>query len=91
MFRELYKIFKENNYATVGVGIYIFFIIIAIFADLIATNDPLRINFSSSGLARNLPPSWEYFLGTTSNGRDIFSQLVYGSRKEILLQQNFAY
>ena len=54
-----------------------------LFLDLIATNDPLRINFSSSGLARNLPPSWEYFLGTTSNGRDIFSQLIYGSRNAL--------
>ena len=83
MIAEIYKIFKENNYATIGVCIYLFFILVAIFADLIATNDPLRINFSSSGLARNLPPSWEYFLGTTSNGRDIFSQLIYGSRNAL--------
>ena len=83
MITEIYKIFRENNYATVGVGIYIFFILISIFADIIATHDPLRINFSSSGLARNLPPSWEYLLGTTSNGRDIFSQLVYGSRNAL--------
>tara|TARA_Y100000294_G_scaffold129195_1_gene121000 strand:- start:6 stop:857 length:852 start_codon:yes stop_codon:yes gene_type:complete len=83
MLSELYKIFKENHYATVGVLIYLFFIIIAIIADFIAPHDPLKINFSNSGLARNLPPSFEYFLGTTSNGRDIFSQLVYGSRNAL--------
>ena len=41
MIAEIYKIFKENNYATIGVCIYLFFILVAIFADLIATNDPL--------------------------------------------------
>ena len=83
MLQELYKIFKQNNYATIGVLIYLFFILIAILADYIAPNDPLKIHFSSSGLARNLPPSFDFILGTTSNGRDIFSQLVYGSRNAL--------
>ena len=83
MIGEFYKIFKENHYATVGVSIYIFFIIIALLADIIAPNDPLKIHFSSSGLARNLSPNLEFYLGTTSNGRDIFSQLVYGSRNAL--------
>ena len=80
MLANLFKIFKENNYATIGVSIYLIFIIVAIFADFIAPNDPLRIHFSGSGLARNLAPSFDFYLGTTSNGRDIFSQLIHGSR-----------
>jgi glycosyltransferase involved in cell wall biosynthesis len=56
MLANIFKIFKENNYATIGVSIYLIFVIVAIFADFIAPNDPLRIHFSSSGLARNLPP-----------------------------------
>ena len=83
MLADLFKIFKENNYATVGVSIYLIFIIIAIFADFIAPNDPLRIHFSGSGLARNLAPSFDFYLGTTSNGRDIFSQLIHGSRNAL--------
>ena len=39
--------------------------------------------FNSSGLARNIDPGREFLLGTTSNGRDIFSQLVHGSRNAL--------
>ena len=74
MIAEIYKIFKENNYATFGVCIYLLFIIVAIFADLIATNDPPRINFSRSGLVQ-IYLKLEYFQKQTSNGRDIFSNL----------------
>ena len=83
MIKDLFNVLKKDPYALTGVLIYLFFIIIAIFADLIAPNDPLRILFNSSGLARNIDPGREFLLGTTSNGRDIFSQLVHGSRNAL--------
>ena len=83
MIKNLFNVLKKDPYALTGVLIYLFFIIIAIFADLIAPNDPLRILFNSSGLARNIDPGREFLLGTTSNGRDIFSQLVHGSRNAL--------
>ena len=83
MIKNLFNVLKKDPYALTGVLIYLFFIIIAIFADLIAPNDPLRILFNSSGLARNIEPGREFLLGTTSNGRDIFSQLVHGSRNAL--------
>ena len=83
MIKNLFNVLKKDPYALVGVLIYLFFILIAIFADLIAPNDPLRMLFNSSGLARNIEPGREFLLGTTSNGRDIFSQLVHGSRNAL--------
>jgi|TARA_B100001079_G_scaffold146653_1_gene125590 peptide/nickel transport system permease protein len=83
MIKNLFNVLKKDPYALTGALIYLFFIIIAIFADLIAPNDPLRILFNSSGLARNIDPGREFLLGTTSNGRDIFSQLVHGSRNAL--------
>ncbi len=83
MIKNLFNVLKKDPYALVGVLIYLFFILIAIFADLIAPNDPLRMLFNSSGLARNIDPGREFLLGTTSNGRDIFSQLVHGSRNAL--------
>ena len=83
MVKNLFNVLKKDPYALTGVLIYLFFILVAIFADLIAPNDPLRILFNSGGLARNIDPGREFLLGTTSNGRDIFSQLVYGSRNAL--------
>ena len=83
MVKNLFNVLKKDPYALTGVLIYLFFILVAIFADLIAPNDPLRILFNSGGLARNIDPGREFLLGTTSNGRDIFSQLVHGSRNAL--------
>ena len=66
MIKNLFNVLKKDPYALTGVIIYSFFIIIAIFADLIAPNDPLRILFNSSGLARNIDPGREFLLGTAS-------------------------
>jgi peptide/nickel transport system permease protein len=71
----------RDPFALAGLAIYLAFALVAIFADQIATHDPLEILFQANGrLARNLPSSAAHLLGTTSGGRDIFSQLVYGTR-----------
>ncbi len=71
----------RDPFALVGLAIYLSFAAVAIFADQIATHDPLEILFQANGrVARSLPPSATHLLGTTNLGRDIFSQLVYGTR-----------
>lgn len=52
----------------------------AIFADLIATHDPVRT--SMHVLAA---PDSEYWLGTDNLGRDVFSRVVHGSRVSLLI------
>lgn len=77
---------RNDPFAIAGLTIYLVFVLVALFADLIATHDPGQILFSANGrLARNLPPSSTFFLGTTHAGRDIFSQLVYGTRSALLV------
>ena len=54
----------------------------AIFADVIAPHDPVKINLSD----RLQPPAWleggsfTYFLGTDRQGFDILSRIVHGAR-----------
>ncbi|MGB9923188.1 MAG: ABC transporter permease [Pseudothermotoga sp.] len=63
-----------------GIGIIAFFLIIALFSSLIAPYDPNDIV--------SLPyeqPSGEHWLGTDRLGRDIFSQLIYGTRLSLLI------
>lgn len=77
----------NDPFAMVGIAIYIVFFFVAIFADQIAPNDPQEILFTESyDLASDRHPGEDGFvLGTTSLGRDIFSQLVYGSQSALLI------
>jgi peptide/nickel transport system permease protein len=61
--------------AIAGAVIAVAWIVIAIFAPLIAPHDPLAQNFPPSQ-----SPSLHYFFGTDELGRDVFSRVIYGSR-----------
>lgn len=65
-----------NRLAYIGLAIALIFIIVAIFAPLIATHDvnaqDLAIRFAT--------PSAAHWFGTDALGRDVFSRVVYGTR-----------
>jgi peptide/nickel transport system permease protein len=65
-----------SRLAFIGIAIASIVIIMAIFAQFIATHDPTAQNL---GL-RFLSPSGEHWFGTDGLGRDVFSRVVYGSR-----------
>ena len=71
-FRKLLK----HRSATIGASIILFFIVVAIFAPLIATHDPRQANI----VERLQGGSASHYLGTDKVGRDIFSRIVYGTR-----------
>ena len=71
----LRKLLRHRS-ATIGASIILFFIVIAIFAPLIATHDPRQANI----VERLSDWSATHYLGTDGVGRDIFSRIVYGTR-----------
>lgn len=71
----LRKLLRHRS-ATIGASIIIFFLIVAIFAPLIATHDPRQANITE----RLQGGSASHYLGTDKVGRDIFSRIVYGTR-----------
>lgn len=79
--------------AVVGLVIYLFFVLMALFAPLIATHDPNEILFTTDfQLAADLPPGTDgYIMGTTTLGRDIFSQLVWGAQSALLIGLSAAF
>lgn len=72
--------FISNRGAIFGGLIVGFFILVAVFAPLIATYDPLATSF----LAVRGAPSAEHWFGTDELGRDVFSRMVYGARASLL-------
>jgi ABC-type dipeptide/oligopeptide/nickel transport system permease subunit len=62
-------------------GILIAIILAAIFAPLLAPEDPFAINLSRA----MKPPSAANWLGTDATGRDILSRVLYGARLTLLI------
>ncbi len=77
----------NDPFAVFGLSIYGLFVLTAIFADQIAPYDPTEILYTPDYmLAADLRPGEDgHILGTTSLGRDIFSQIVHGSRSALLI------
>ncbi|MDR7250658.1 ABC transporter permease [Bacillus pumilus] len=73
---ESMKLFFQHKLAVIGSVIVFLFLILAIFAPLIA---PYGINEQSLG-ERFSAPSAAHWFGTDDFGRDIFSRVVHGAR-----------
>ena len=73
---------KKNKSAMIGLGIILFFILIAFAAPLTAPFDPLEQDIDK----RLSPPGTNgYILGSDDFGRDILSRIMYGARISLLI------
>ncbi|MET9022972.1 ABC transporter permease [Actinopolymorpha sp. NPDC004070] len=70
----------HNPKALTGAAILGLFVVVAVFAPLVAPYDPHVTDYG-----RGVGPSGAHWLGTTTYGQDIFSQLVYGTRQSLLI------
>jgi ABC-type dipeptide/oligopeptide/nickel transport system permease subunit len=65
----------------IALGICVTCALLAVFAPWVAPFDPTLKHYDSAGkLLRISDPSLKHWLGTTSLGRDVFSQMVWGVR-----------
>ncbi|MCR2791719.1 ABC transporter permease [Microbacterium sp. zg.Y625] len=71
----------RNAKSLTGLAILGFFVLLAVFGDLIAPYGPLEKDYTALKQA----PSWTHLLGTTHMGEDVFSQIVYGTRGVLLV------
>ena len=71
----------RNRNVLVGSTLLLAFVLAAIFADAVATNNPTRLNPA----ARLRPPSALNYFGTDEFGRDVYSLVIYGSRVSLLV------
>ena len=70
----------SNRKALAGTAILALFVLVAVFAPVLAPYDPHSLAFDQL-----LGPSPQHVLGTTGNGQDIFSQLIWSTRESLLL------
>ncbi|GAA6201251.1 nickel transporter permease [Aquicoccus sp. SU-CL01552] len=69
--------FRSNTLAMLGLMVLAILILAAIFAPLLATQDPFTQDLGQRLLA---PGEGNHLFGTDSLGRDIYSRLLYGAR-----------
>jgi peptide/nickel transport system permease protein len=78
-----FRLLLRSKSGLIGLVILAFFSLIAIIGPWIAPEDPnASTSFSDQILA---PPSAEHWLGTDDNGRDVLSELIYGTRISMLV------
>ena len=75
-----YTILWSSGKARVGLIMLAIFVLIAVFAPLLAPYSPHDGSFDPV-----LPISWQHPMGTTSQGYDILSQFLYGTRLSLLV------
>jgi len=74
--------FRSNTLAMMGLVVLVVLILAAIFAPLLATDDPFAQDLGNRLLA---PGEQGHFFGTDSLGRDIYSRILYGARISIYI------
>lgn len=70
----------SNGKARIGLSILAVMVLVAVFAPLIAPHSPTATTFTPY---QN--PNGTNWFGTTGNGQDVFSQMIYGARTSLLV------
>jgi peptide/nickel transport system permease protein len=70
------RTFFSNRLALFGTAVMGVFILLAIFAPVVAPYDPLALNLTE----KFAPPSRAHLMGQDELGRDILSRVIYGAR-----------
>ena len=75
------KVILKYPSGTIGLTVIVLFVLIAGLAPLIAPYGPFEVVYEAErSVVRLSPPTWRNWFGTTNQGMDVLSQLVWGSR-----------
>ncbi len=77
--QDVWRRFRANPAALLGAAIVALLFLAAVFAPLLAHQDPLAQNLGLGSSA----PSGQHLLGTDKLGRDLFARIVFGARISI--------
>jgi peptide/nickel transport system permease protein len=75
------RLLLSNPKSRGGLVVIVGMLAVAVFAPLLATHDPTAYSL----LDAKQSPSWHHFFGTTDQGTDIWSQVVWGTRNSLIL------
>jgi len=76
--RRTWREFRTHRSGLLGLGVLVFFILVALLAPVLASPEGLEATKATGGVLE--PPSSEYWLGTDDNGRSVLTLLIWGAR-----------
>jgi peptide/nickel transport system permease protein len=85
LWSDAWRRLRHNPAAIVGFVLVGIFLFVAIFAPLIAPEDPRSGDLSRLSGSCCPGPSVDYWFGLDQQGRDVFSRIVYGARYSLLI------
>lgn len=78
--RDLWRLFRRNRAAVVGLAILTLVVVVALLAPVLYPESPFRL------VGRPMsPPGGDYLLGTDTLGRDILAGIVHGARTSLAI------
>ena len=80
--KEVWRMYKKNKGAMIGLVLFSFILIMLAGADFIVPYSAATKGVFSQ---INRPPSAEHIFGTDSYGRDVFARVLYGGRTSLLV------
>ena len=80
--RESWYQFRKNKAAMTGLTLIVLFILMGIFAPVLAPHDPVE---QIIAVRKSPPLTPGYLLGTDDLGRDMLSRLIYGARISMVI------
>lgn len=78
--REIAAVLWKNRKARIGIVILLIFVVVSICGPLLTPYSPKDSDFPIMH-----GPSLHHWLGTTQNGQDVMSQLIYGTRISVIV------
>ena len=85
LWHEAWSRLRKNPGAIVGCFIVGTFVVIAIFAPLLAPYSPKLVNLNAIGTSCCPGPSAQHWFGVDQLGRDEFSRILYGARYSLII------
>jgi peptide/nickel transport system permease protein len=77
--RVLHRLLRRRG-ALLGLAVVMFFVLLALFAPWVSSQDPLATNWSAVRQA----PSAAHLFGTDEIGRDVLARVIWGTRASLL-------
>ncbi len=71
----------KSRTATIGAAMIAALMLLVVFADTVATHNPIKANYRE----RLVGPSADHYFGTDKFGRDIYSRVVIGGQRTVLM------
>jgi peptide/nickel transport system permease protein len=84
--RGFFRVLRSSPAGIFGFTVISVFALLAIFAPIIAPFNPFDVVYDGPhAVVRLSPPTWRNLFGTTNEGMDVFSQVIWGTRVAIMV------